>query len=70
MFNYLSAKKNKQKEQLRVPYQEYIYTAIEPSSSIFDTLPAKIETKLKGNIHDMRRDFRRMAKRIKGLHVR
>lgn len=70
MFHYLPAKNNKRQERLKLPYQEYIYTSIVLSHDIFDDLPAKIETYLHGNIQDMRRDFRHMAKRIRSLYNR
>lgn len=68
MFRYLRTKRIEQQERLRLPYQEYIYTAIKPSKDMFDGLQAKLETGLKGNIKDMRQEFRRMAKKIRKLY--
>jgi len=68
MFRYYTAKKIEQRERLRLPYQEYIYTSIRPSKDMFDGLQEKIETELKGDIKDMRREFRRMAKKVRSLY--
>ena len=68
MFNYLRTKRIGQQERLRLPYQEYIYTAVKPSKDMFDGLHLKLETELKGNIKDMRREFKRMTEKIRSLY--
>ncbi len=70
MFQYFRTKKVKQQESLRLPYQEYIYTAIRPSRDVLDELQARLETELKGNIKDMRQEFRLMTKKVRSLYVR
>jgi hypothetical protein len=51
-----------------MPYQEYLYTSIGSSNVTFDSSLDDIGTTLHGNIQDMRREFRRVAKKIKGLY--
>jgi len=70
MFNYLRTKRIQQQERLRLPYQEYIFTAIRPSKDMFDGLQEKIELELKGNIKEMRQEFRRMTKKVRALYSR
>jgi len=70
MFNYLRTKRIQQQERLRLPYQEYIFTAIRPSRDMFDGLQEKIELELKGNIKEMRQEFRRMTKKVRSLYNR
>ena len=70
MFNYLRTKRIQQQERLRLPYQEYIFTTIRPSKDMFDGLQEKIELELKGNIKEMRQEFRRMTKKVRALYSR
>ena len=68
MFNYLRTKRIQQQERLRLPYHEYIFTTIRPSKDMFDGLQEKIELELKGNIKEMRQEFRRMTKKVRALY--
>lgn len=68
MLQYFRTKRVKQPE-LKLPYQEYIYTAIKPSRDVLDELQARLETELKGNIKDMRQEFRLMTKKIRSLYI-
>jgi len=70
MFNYLRTKRIQQQERLRLPYQEYIFTTIRPSKDMFDGLQEKIELELKGNIKEMRQEFKRMTKKVRTLYSR
>ena len=70
MFNYLRTRRIEQQERLRLPYQEYIYTTIRPSRDMFDGLQLKLETELKGNVKEMRQEFKRMAKKVRSLYSR
>jgi len=68
MFHYIPPKKTKHLKRPKTPYQEYLYTSIGSSNTLFDNAFDDIGTTLEGNIHDMRREFRRMAKKIKDLY--
>jgi hypothetical protein len=65
MFQYLPAKNNKQKKEQKESYLEYIHTSIERSTIMFNAFPAKLEVMMQDNIEDMRKDFKRIVKRIK-----
>ncbi|MBC7943007.1 hypothetical protein H7X68_00695 [Candidatus Saccharibacteria bacterium] len=70
MFRYFQAKKNKQQGRPKVTCQDYIYTPMEQSDNIFNDLPLEQEVELQGNIYEMRREFKRVSKKIRGLYIR
>ena len=68
MFHYLPPKKVKHLKRPKTPYQEYLYTSIGSSNVTFDNALDDIGTTLHGNIQDMRREFRRVSKKIKDMY--
>ena len=64
MFHYIPPKKAKHLKRPKMPYQEYLYTSIGSSSAAFNNELDDIGTTLCGDIQDMRREFRRVSKKI------
>lgn len=74
--NYFPTKKNKHQKQAAAAFEDnmdiygtYIDTPRNSSHDIFNDVPPELEAKLRGNIHDMRQQFRSTMKRLRGLYV-
>lgn len=67
--HYISSKMNRQQKQTQYPYQQYIYSQHQPASDTINDLPDEMEVELRNSIGDMRRQFRRAAKKIRDLYT-
>lgn len=69
MLNNFPSKKNKQHEHTGVSPDDYIETAGDSLRNTFVYMSPEVEAELQGSIHDMRRQFRATAKRMRGAYA-
>ena len=60
--------KNKHQKHPKVYFQQYLYNSNEPVDDISRDVPAELEAELLEDSYLMRRQFRRMAKKMRSYY--
>jgi hypothetical protein len=68
MSHSTNAKTNKQQDQPKVFFKQYLYNSGEPMDNMSQDTPAELEAELLENSYVMRRRFRNVAKKLRNRY--